>query len=162
MWNGFRSRFCADSYLQPVHIGMKSSARYFSGLRSGIVEMTLSAWFHVPRGCNFQKAVPLVKRFKPTQTTDVPGLMRMSPHGRRHEPTPDEVVRLAQSFHRIGGTSLKLTGGDPALWSGLGAAVRGIQESWHGLHLEISSRHPNLIHVAPDLRTQSKHPARAE
>lgn len=63
----------------------------------------------------------------------------------------DEVVRLGQSYHRLGGKSLKLTGGDPALWSGLEAAVKGIKESCHGLHLEIISRHPNLIHVAPAL-----------
>ncbi len=57
--------------------------------------------------------------------------------------TIDDICILGNAFKNLGLTSIKLTGGDPALWSPLIDAVRILKEL-NMSHVEVISRHPSI------------------
>jgi cyclic pyranopterin phosphate synthase len=67
------------------------------------------------------------------------------------ELTPHLVTQVASIFMRSGGTAVKLTGGDPALWEPLIACVRQLKREVGVPHVEVISRHPRIGHLAKGL-----------
>ena len=60
------------------------------------------------------------------------------------------VVRISQAVARAGIGDVKLTGGDPALWSPLVQCVRRLKSDL-GVGVQVISRHPRLGELAPAL-----------
>jgi GTP 3',8-cyclase len=63
----------------------------------------------------------------------------------------DELVRVAAVVRRTGIGSIKLTGGDPALYGPLEEAVRRLREDAGFYEIEVISRHPRIGGRAADL-----------
>jgi|SRR6185369_6201956 len=63
----------------------------------------------------------------------------------------DEMLRVTAEFARLGTRSIKLTGGDPALWEPLVEAVRRLKEEAGFKVVHVISRHPRIGILAPAL-----------
>lgn len=65
----------------------------------------------------------------------------------------DDVVQISNAFVRFGGSEIKLTGGDPALWPPLVECVRRLKSEVNVPQLHIISRHPLIGDLASSLAT---------
>lgn len=63
----------------------------------------------------------------------------------------DALLRVASEFSRHGLISIKLTGGDPALWDPLVQAVRRLKADAGFKEIHVISRHPRIGELAPAL-----------
>jgi cyclic pyranopterin phosphate synthase len=61
------------------------------------------------------------------------------------------VIRVARAFAELGGTEIKLTGGDPALWDPLVETVTQVKLIPGIKSVHVISRHPKLGELAPAL-----------
>ncbi|MEU5811550.1 radical SAM protein [Streptomyces sp. NPDC047718] len=65
---------------------------------------------------------------------------------------PDSLLRVAHAVRACGLTSVKLTGGDPALYEPLVEVVRRLRDEAGFTEIEVISRHPRIGELAPDLK----------
>ncbi|MEV6681208.1 radical SAM protein [Streptomyces erythrochromogenes] len=64
---------------------------------------------------------------------------------------PDDLLRVAHAVRARGVTSVKLTGGDPALYAPLVEVVRRLRDEARFDEIEVISRHPRIGELAGDL-----------
>ncbi|WP_187344081.1 radical SAM protein [Streptomyces sp. 3211.6] len=64
---------------------------------------------------------------------------------------PDDLLRVAHAVRARGLTSVKLTGGDPALYEPLVETVRRLRDEAGFTEIEVISRHPRIGELAEDL-----------
>ncbi len=67
------------------------------------------------------------------------------------ELAPDDLLRVAHAVRARGLTSVKLTGGDPALYGPLVEVVRRLRDEAGFTEIEVISRHPRIGDLAEDL-----------
>ncbi|MEF8758765.1 MAG: radical SAM protein [Candidatus Accumulibacter sp. UW25] len=73
------------------------------------------------------------------------------PTDSRQELDPDDLILIAKEFVRHGIRSIKLTGGDPALWPPLVDVVRRLRHEAGFQEVHVISRHPKIGELASDL-----------
>jgi cyclic pyranopterin phosphate synthase len=69
----------------------------------------------------------------------------------RKELNPDDLINIAEECLRHGIRSIKLTGGDPALWLPLIEVVRRLKQEVGFEEVHIISRHPKIGNLASEL-----------
>ncbi|MFG2986231.1 radical SAM protein [Streptomyces sp. NPDC048258] len=67
------------------------------------------------------------------------------------ELAPEDLLRVARAVRARGITSVKLTGGDPALYGPLVEVVRRLRDEAGFTDIEVISRHPRIGELAGDL-----------
>jgi cyclic pyranopterin phosphate synthase len=67
------------------------------------------------------------------------------------EISPDIVYKVSAAFVELGGTFIKLTGGEPALWGALADCVCELKQGIKVPVLHVISRHPAIGEIAPTL-----------